>query len=150
MTICVFMYNESNRGRKNARNIYQQFLKGGFVKRYVLIFGSFLMLSLLIMAAGYKYRTQYAKREIDTYYSNDQSYQLVIYNIGEPEWPFGPGKCRFVLKKEDKTIDTLDITVFNDGGWMNTDNFHVAWDSAHVSITVIAEEQEDTTYILHL
>ena len=123
-----------------------------FMKRIVssalIALGIFLIL-LLLLIGGFKYRTEYAKTEVGTYYSDDQDYKLLIYQIGEPQFPFGPGKCRFVLSKDDKRINRTDILLLNDGKWPHPENFNVSWASDHVSIVAKGEEQEEVTYILY-
>ena len=114
----------------------------------LIVLGIFLLLFLLLIG-GFKYRTEYAKTEVETYYSDDHDYKLAIYQIGEPQFPFGPGKCRFVLTKDDKKINGIDILLLNDGKWPHPKNFSVSWASDHVAIVASGEEQEDITYILY-
>ena len=116
--------------------------------KHVIISVAIPAACILTLLAGYEYRTQYARNEIKTYYSDDHSYRLVIYSIGEPEFPFGPGKCRFVLSGEGKKIHEFDFTMYNDGKWPDADNFDVSWMSDGVRIIVNGEEQEDKTYTL--
>lgn len=106
-------------------------------------------LSLILIAIGtLKYKTDYARKEINTYYSDDKTYKLVIYTIGEPEWPFGSGKCRFVLSKDGKDITNFNFKQSNDGKWATADDFNVSWFDDKVKIIVSGEEQEDITYSL--
>lgn len=116
--------------------------------RHIVIVASVPIFLILLLITGYKYKTEYAKTEIEIYHSDDYSYQLAIYNIGEPAWPFGPGKCRFILTREDKKINELDITIFNDGKWPQADNFDLSWKQDCVLVLVNGEEQEDITYTL--
>lgn len=106
-------------------------------------------LSLILIAIGaLKYKTDYARKEINTYYSDDKTYKLIVYTIGEPEWSFGPGKCRFVLSKDGKEISNFNFKHSNDGKWATADDFNVSWMDDKVKIIVSGEEQEDITYYL--
>ena len=56
--------------------------------RKVLIAGVFSTLMLLaLLFGGIKYRTDYARKEIMMATSSEGRYSLIIYMIGEPDWP---------------------------------------------------------------
>lgn len=117
-------------------------IKGCFILSLI-----FMML-LIILFAGYKYRTTYAKTEIMTETSEDNQYTLKIYMIGEPEWPFGATHCRMELFKDSKRIIKHPIDIYDDGAIVHEDNFDIKWHEDNVTVTVSGSEQDDNRYIL--
>lgn len=110
------------------------------------VFGSIIL--IFVTASGwFIYKADFEKSEIEIH--NKGSYRLTIYQIGAPAFPFGDGRCRFVLNKDDKRIDEMEIRLANDGKWPDEDNFDVEWNADSVSITAHGEEQEDKTYVLY-
>lgn len=102
---------------------------------------------LLVMAFGVLvYKADYEITEITAY--ENGSYKLSLYEIGTPAFPFGLGKCRFILSENGRRIGSLDIELHNDGKRPGTENFEVSWASDSVSITVHGEEQGDAVYLL--
>ena len=93
--------------------------------------------------------TTFAEKELATYYSEDGTYQLVIYEIGEPEWPFGPATGRLVLSTENSQISKTDVDVANDGGHTHSEDFDVSWSEDHVTVVVHGQEMYDKTYTLY-
>lgn len=116
-------------------------------KKHLFIAAGVLL--LLFLFGGYKYRTCYAKTEIVRYPSGEGRYELVIYEVGEPAFPFGPGRCRLDLHKDGKTACREEIVLYNDGKRPGEDNFSVTWKEDFVCVTARGEEQEDEEYILY-
>lgn len=85
-------------------------------------------------------------REVLTAASDDGSYCLIIAEVGDPEFPFGPTNCRFTLKNGLRTISQSPFTVFNDGAHVDSSNFTIVWGKKDVSITVTGDEQDPVIY----
>lgn len=119
------------------------------VIKAILIIIAVLAVSVSVIIGGFIYQTEFKQNEVNTYFSDDGTYSLTIYQIGDPDWPFGKTDCRFVLYGSGGTISTKDFSVYNDGGNVFDDNFNVQWHEDNVSITVNGEEQSDRTYILY-
>ena len=117
-------------------------------KRFVLLPVCILLLFLL-PAGVFLWHRDYAEKEICSFASGDAVYNLSVRTVGEPQFPFGPGKCRLVLKKDGRKIQTLDLVLYNDGKWPDADNFRVVWEPGKVTVTASAEEQEDQVYTLY-
>ena len=115
----------------------------------LLIVVGFLGFFIFILFVGIKYRTSYAKTEIETLISTDGKFKLTIYEIGEPDWPFGSTHCRFTLYEQDKKINKLDFSIRNDGASAHNENFDVNWEKDYVMIVVSGKEQEDISYYLY-
>ena len=112
---------------------------------YVLI----PVLCFLVFVGGFQYKTEYARTAVETYTAENQSDRLTVYTVGEPGFPFGPGKCSLVLSRDGKVADELEFTLYNDGKLPSAENFTVNWDADGVQVTVSGEEQEDITYTLY-
>lgn len=108
----------------------------------------FLAMTSLLLGS-FQYQTKYAKILIETYICNNKKYQLEIYEIGEPKWPFGETNCRFILKSESKTISSYDFYIFNDGARVHKENFEVKWANDYIKIIVDGEEQAAIQYYLY-
>lgn len=108
---------------------------------------------LIIIIAGITYKTTYSKTEVKTeveaLISNDNKYKLIIYEIGEPDWPFGSTHCRFVLYNDGEKVNELNFDIRNDGGRARRENFNVQWNADNVLIVVRGKEQKDISYYLY-
>ena len=91
-------------------------------------------------------RPRHNIREVLTTTSDDGRYCLIIAEVGDPEFPFGPTTCRFTLKKGSHTIIQKPFTVLNDGAHVDNSNFSVTWGKKDVSITVTGDEQSPVIY----
>ena len=110
-----------------------------------------LIAVVLLSAIGFLiYHKDHRKTKILTSSSEDERYQVVVYQIGDAEFPFGPGNCEIALYKENKKIDSEDVVLYNDGKNPDEDNFIVHWDTDSVEIIVKAEEADDQTVIFEL
>lgn len=116
--------------------------------KYILVSLGIVGLLVAIQVGIILYRVEFEKTELETYLSPDQAHQLVIYQIGEPDWPFGPAHGRFVLREGYKTVSQYNFSVANDGGSAHSGNFSVHWQEDRVCIVVNGEEQRDVTYQL--
>ena len=104
---------------------------------------------ILILFAGIKWRISYAKTEILTSSSDNGSYHLIVYMIGEPDWPFGATHCRFDLFNDNRKITEYSFSIMNDGGNVHEGNFHITWNTDHVTVLVSGSEQSDEIYELN-
>ncbi len=112
------------------------------------------VVGMILLVAGvfvgiFVYKTSYAKTEIGTVISDDGTRKVVIYEIGEPDWPFGAAHCRAVLYDGGKRLDSCNIDIYNDGGWALDTNFAVQWNKDHAQIMTNGEEQEEESYYLY-
>ena len=102
---------------------------------------AFAVLVLVIVFGFLIYRTTYRKTEITV--SDNQPYRLIIYQLGETDFPFGGSHCLLVLNKDGKKIDELDLYLRNDGKMPDDDNFTVQWHDDRIEVVAHGEEQED-------
>ena len=79
-------------------------------------------------------------------------YSLSLYQVGDPEWPFGSVKAKLVLyDTESKIVDETQFELNNDGGGVTSGNIvEVVWLEDHVEIHM---KEFDTvnqfTYVLN-
>lgn len=118
------------------------------MKRTVLLATAFILGLILLLIGSFKYKINYAKTEVLTSASEDGTYQLIVYMIGEPDFPFGATHCRFDLKKERQTITSYRFELHDDGCNASEDNFEIIWEEDAVLIKTVASEQEDQFYRL--
>lgn len=101
-----------------------------------------------VLIGGIAYRTSWAKTEVVTSSSDDGRYTLIVYMIGEPEWPFGSTHCRFDLMEGPRRIVKYPFSVQDDGAAAHEGNFRIVWYADSVRITASGSEQEDREYVL--
>ena len=66
--------------------------------------------------AGLIYEEHFKKVEIYREPSPSNEYVFVLYQVGAPEWPFGPVKAEVrVLDSKGKTLDKESVLVYTDG-----------------------------------
>lgn len=113
----------------------------------VLLITGILFLMIMSVIGFLIYKTEYRKSEICS--AENGPYRLVIYQIGEPGFPFGSGDCCLELYDQKSLISKMDITLTNDGKWPDENNFDILWHEDRVEIIVHGEEQDDKTYVLY-
>jgi len=118
-------------------------------KRGCLIAVLLPLILALILIAGIMWRTSYAKTEILTSSSEDDNFNLTIYMVGEPDWPFGPTHCRFDLFSNDKMLVKYPFSIRDDGTVASEGNFEIVWNTDNVKIIVSGSEQSDVEYVLN-
>ena len=118
-------------------------------KKGCLVVVLMFLLLIVFLYGGIRYKTCYAKNKVLSEVSHDGQYELLIYMIGEPDWPFGSAHCRFDLIKSGKRVIKYPFDVCSDGAFVHADNFHIVWNTDNVTVTVSGEEQDDKVYILY-
>ncbi len=106
-----------------------------------------ILITITVLVGWFIYTTGYQKHVINTY-ENDQ-YKLVIYQVGEPDFPFGATYCSLELSRDDNKIDEMEAAIHNDGKRIDSENFDVVWMENGVAVTTHGEEQDDRTYVLY-
>lgn len=113
-----------------------------------LILGSiiFIIALLAILVGSITYVVNYKIHEIDTAVSPDGKYELILQQVGDPDWPFGSTHARVVLKEGDKIIKKYRFDVHNDGGNISDNSWVVTWYNNSVVWIIYGEEQPDQSY----
>ena len=115
------------------------------MKRIVVICLSLIAAMIIVITAAFTYKTKYCKTEVLQSVSPDERFNLKIYMIGEPEWPFGPTHCRYDFCEEKKILEKYSDTIFNDGKNAVQEDFEIYWQKDSVNLIVHGEEQDDKT-----
>lgn len=112
------------------------------------ILGSIIFIIALfaILVGSITYVVNYRIHEIDTAVSPDEKYELILQQVGDPDWPFGSTHARVVLKEGDKIIKKYRFDVYNDGGNIADNSWIVTWYDNSVVWIAYGEEQPDQSY----
>ncbi len=75
-----------------------------------------IFIVILLFVAAFIYEDQFHKTEIYRESSPNNKYVFILYQVGSPEWPFGPVKAQIkVVNSKGKTVDKESISIHNDG-----------------------------------
>ena len=118
------------------------------LKTITIILGIFFSVAIIIIGCII-YEIRYEKDVVDTAQSADGKYELILQQVGTPEFPFGPTSGQLVLKCGKKTIIKEDFEIADDGKHMHDDNWSIDWHDKYVKVTLFGEEQNDELVILY-
>lgn len=113
------------------------------IAKYVVIIAAILVIVALLPLGYVRYKTRYEAEQISTSMSPDGDYELVIYSVGEPDFPFGPAHGRLVLKDKEKTVAYMPFEVANDGARFYGNDLETTWYIDRVEVVVSGSEQHD-------
>lgn len=94
--------------------------------------------------------TLYRNRRTEIVTSLRADHSVVIYMVGDPDFPFGSTHCLAVLKKGRKIIQKQSIELKNDGKTADASNFAIIWNDDSVIIRANAEEMADEEYVMFI
>lgn len=113
------------------------------IAKYVVIIAGILVMVVLLPLGYVRYKTRYKAEQISTSMSPDGDYELVIYSVGEPDFPFGAAHGRLVLKGKEKTVAYMPFEVANDGARFYDGDLETTWYGDRVEVVVSGSEQRD-------
>ena len=105
------------------------------------IFILFCVLLLTVSSAACRHVRK--SHPVTAFISDDGSKKITVYQLGDPDFPYGNTQCRLILSVDEQTCGSFDIAVRNDGVNVCADNFRVSWEGTYASVTVSGDEQED-------
>jgi hypothetical protein len=108
-----------------------------------------LGLIVAVFIGCFTYTTRYRINHVDSSISPDGQYEVLLQQIGDPEWPFGPTHARLVLNGESQKISQYNFVVLNDGGCLIQEDWSVIWEETCVKITISGKEQPDKLITLY-
>lgn len=117
--------------------------------RYILGTVAVFNIVIVILGGSFVYTTKYRINYVDSSMSPDGKYELLLQQIGDPEWPFGYTHARLVLKGESGTITRYPFILINDGGCVRPESWQVSWKKNRVEAVLSGEEQNDIRYTLY-
>ncbi len=113
------------------------------IPKYVVIIAGILVMVVLLPLGYVRYKTRYEAEQISMSTSPDGDYELVIYSVGEPDFPFGAAHGRLVLKGKEKTVAYRSFEVANDGARFYDGDIETTWYIDRVEVVVSGSEQRD-------
>ena len=84
--------------------------------------------------------------EICSHSDENGKYTVVLYQVGDPQWSFGPVKAKLVLKDASgKVMDEESFSLGNDGAGVYPGNIEeIIW---HGDSVVVRMNEADTTRV---
>ena len=122
--------------------IKNRFRQGDSVKKklpIILLIVETVLLLLILVSGIIYFITNIEKTEVYRQSSDDGSQTVIIYEIGDPDWPFGDAHY-MVYGPSNFTV-----TVSDNGG---SGGFNVEWKENSVVIIFSGSEQKDAIYEL--
>ena len=120
-----------------------------YMKKTILLMAAFILGLIVLLIGSLKYKISYARTAVLTAASENGVYELTVYMIGEPDFPFGATHCRFDLQEGKKTITKYRFELHDDGCNASPGNFEIMWEDDAVLVHTTASEQEDQFYRLY-
>ena len=119
------------------------------IPKYVVIIAGILVMVVLLPFGYVRYKTRYEAEQISVSMSPDGDYELVIYSVGDPDFPFGAAHGRLVLKGKEKTVAYMPFEVANDGARFDDSDIETTWYIDRVEVVVSGSEQHDELVIMY-
>lgn len=95
-----------------------------------------------------EYKVAYRRTEVLS--SSNGEYNISIYMIGEPQFPYGCTKWGFSLYSGRRKIREEAHSLLNDGKIVRAENFLVIWDDDAVEIVASGSEEDDIRFVIPL
>lgn len=116
-------------------------------KRLIYVLAAVSVLAVLAFFL-FQWKLSGKETEVFTSASPDGSRTLIVYQVGDPDWPFGATHCRACLLREDTCEQTVEFSIKDDGANARETNFSAAWGESEVLLTAMGTEQENAVYPL--
>lgn len=110
-------------------------------RRYILTAVLCILVAALAFLTAHSVRGDKMVKKILT--SSHEDMTVKIYEIGEPETPYGETNCRIDLYENGEKTDEQAVSIQNDGEGVTEDNFLVEWEDEAVVIETTGSEQQD-------
>ena len=110
------------------------------VKR-LLIIGAVIMVVVGLLLSALVYAVEFRKWEVYRETAPDQSHVLVIYQVGEADWPFGSATTQVQVRNaNNKIINKKELEVGTDGGMLNAYYIEqISWEEHSVTVSFSGE-----------
>lgn len=116
-------------------------------RRYILTVLLCALISVLAFLTAGSLKRNNTARKILT--SSHGGMTVKIYEIGEPETPYGETNCRIDLYENGEKTDEQAVSIQNDGEGVTEDNFLVEWEDEAVVIETTGSEQQDISITIN-
>lgn len=122
------------------------FITGGVILAAVVLIVVLLIVALLWHIY---YITELEETKINEFYSDDGQYTLMMYQVGDPDFPFGSVSGKFELKKDGDLINAYAFSVADDGAGLQYNVPAIRWTDDSVMAIVSGSEQKDQLYVMY-
>ena len=113
----------------------------------IVLGGLIIIIALLmVLVGGVIYTVKYKIHDIDSKLSPDGTSELILQQVGDPDWPFGSTHARVILKNGNNIITKYKFDVHNDGANISKGSWNVDWNEDSVECVLYGEEQSDQLY----
>lgn len=114
-----------------------------------IILGFVVFIIIVVLWGSFAYVSDYKITNVDTSVSPDETYELVLQDVGEADFPFGSASGRLVLYEGKRRISKADFELFDDGGCIRSGIWEVRWHEDYVEVIISGDEQFDEQIILY-
>ena len=114
-----------------------------------IILGFVVFIIIVVLWGSFAYVSDYKITNVDTSVSPDETYELVLQDVGEADFPFGSASGRLVLYVGKRRISKADFELFDDGGCIRSGIWEVTWHEDYVEVIISGDEQFDEQIILY-
>ena len=114
-----------------------------------IILGFVVFIIIVVLWGSFAYVSDYKITNVDTSVSPDETYELVLQDVGEADFPFGSASGRLVLYEGKRRISKADFELFDDGGCIRSGIWEVTWHEDYVEVIISGDEQFDEQIILY-
>ena len=114
-----------------------------------IILGFVVFIIIVVLWGSFAYVSDYKITNVDTSVSPDETYELVLQDVGEADFPFGSASGRLVLYEGKRRISKADFELFDDGGGIRSGIWEVTWHEDYVEVIISGDEQFDEQIILY-
>ena len=114
-----------------------------------IILGFVVFIIIVVLWGSFAYVSDYKITNVDTSVSPDETYELVLQDVGEADFPFGSASGRLVLYEGKRRISKADFGLFDDGGCIRSGIWEVTWHEDYVEVIISGDEQFDEQIILY-
>ncbi|MBQ8859433.1 MAG: hypothetical protein IJ012_06580 [Clostridia bacterium] len=121
------------------------------VKNIVVTLVVLMLVAAILSVSVFIYEYRFEKKEVYREGSPNGEYHFILYQVGQPEWPFGPVKAEIrALNTKGKTIDKESIVIHTDGGQLHETYIdEICWGDNMIEV-VCSGEDGTASYVLEL
>ncbi len=109
------------------------------IKRILIIVLVCLIVFIIGFISLFYYSNHVRVKSVDTVYSPNGEYTLVLQQVGQPYGLFGPVDANVILKKNEKTMEKHKTSIHTDGAQLNEFYWDIEWLENKVVITLLGE-----------
>ncbi len=126
-----------------------------FAKIILIILGVLLLAAIgffVFVNLAFAGALDFPVTEITREASPDGKYEVIIEQMGEAAWPFGPATARITVKNTEtgKKIERVKYEVANDGTGLYESQFSFEWSEDELTITIDPAEAKNIEHTVKL